>query len=820
MQRPAFLQLLTAALAHHHAAYAQDLAQSYLRERPRDLPVQLLLARALIQQGDSAAAIAVLEVITQTDPECFEAHRLLGDQLLKTPHLNQAALAYACAYVGDGQPTPPGLRLPEWASRLRQAYLALQTGDTVTAHPLLKQALSARPTPPLAAVLMVCAHWHAGDLVTARPLAEAYLTEWPNVVAFELCLAEALFKDRAYPQALRLLQAAAARDPAGQVAARHWGHSHPYTALWPNAPHFELPAPLPASLLHALGLNRLPGAVLPPTPPPQTQTEPQPTPAPAPPSDLADLHADLDDLAERLTGKRLTQQWYVILSARQPLLNKFGPEGLAQVETALNALLESVAQAHRLAGALMWVDDPASLRPWGLEPVEASNAWAVKALVAQWQAVCQQRGDSLAALLIVGGADVIPFHHLPNPTEDADADIPSDNPYAARDDNYLAPDWPVSRLPFGVNQSAAEVAHILHTWAGEHRALRPPAPEPWLLRLFRWLARLFERPLPPALTAASFGYSANVWHEAARAVFAVIGPPADLLTCPPLDTQQLGALAPARLSYFNLHGLEDSPEWYGQRAPSDPNHLPEYPVALRPADVRNSGHAPRLVFSAACYGANVWRKTVDEALCLRFLHCGTLAVVGSTKIAYGAVSAPLLGADLLGRLFWQNIVGGASAGVALQQAKTQFIREMHARQGYLDAEDQKTLLSFVLYGDPLARLAEPPSPAQQARQRAKASEAPPVSITDQAVSAAQLNERQVAELKQWVSRYLPAMRHADLLSAQTRAYTPAQAKTARPATRTVVTLSKTIRTNTRAHPHYARLTLDAHGQVIKLTVSR
>ena len=36
------------------------------------------------------------------------------------------------------------------------------------------------------------------------------------------------------------------------------------------------------------------------------------------------------------------------------------------------------------------------------------------------------------------------------------------------------------------------------------------------------------------------------------------------------------------------------------------------------------------------------------------------------------------------------------------QAKVDLVREMNRRQGYLDGEDQKTLISFVLYGDPLA----------------------------------------------------------------------------------------------------------------------
>ena len=81
-----------------------------------------------------------------------------------------------------------------------------------------------------------------------------------------------------------------------------------------------------------------------------------------------------------------------------------------------------------------------------------------------------------------------------------------------------------------------------------------------------------------------------------------------------------------------------------------------------------------------------------------------MAVVGSTCIAYGAVATPLVAADLLGNYFWQQMKGGRTAGEALMLAKIDMAREMIKRQGFLDAEDQKTLLSFVLYGDPLATL--------------------------------------------------------------------------------------------------------------------
>jgi hypothetical protein len=78
--------------------------------------------------------------------------------------------------------------------------------------------------------------------------------------------------------------------------------------------------------------------------------------------------------------------------------------------------------------------------------------------------------------------------------------------------------------------------------------------------------------------------------------------------------------------------------------------------------------------------------------------------LGSTKISYGSVTPPLIAADFLGRSFWENLSAGLPAGEALRRAKTDLATEMVKRQGYLDGEDQKTLISFVLYGDPLFML--------------------------------------------------------------------------------------------------------------------
>ncbi len=118
------------------------------------------------------------------------------------------------------------------------------------------------------------------------------------------------------------------------------------------------------------------------------------------------------------------------------------------------------------------------------------------------------------------------------------------------------------------------------------------------------------------------------------------------------------------------------------------------------------GATSRRLFSAKRAMACTSRTAcLDEAIALKFLEAGSLAIAGSTCMAYGSYGAmdnSLVAADLLGHSFWKFLKDGMPAGEALRQAKIYLASEMDRRQGYLDGLDQKTLISFVLYGDPLA----------------------------------------------------------------------------------------------------------------------
>lgn len=566
---------------------------------------------------------------------------------------------------------------------------------------------------------------------------------------------------------------------------------------------------------------------------------------------------------------------YVILSSRQALETQYGKSAAETIHTAMLNLAEAVKARKDWGSLLFYADEgstsgnchgstlPASL---GIKPARSGDPWSIKLALADLDAMLSKNGQMIGALLIVGGTEIIPFHHLPNPVDDADTDVPSDNPYGTRDDNYFAPEWPVGRMPGGDSREAQPLLNSLHAAALRHS--QAAQKKPWYTR---WWEILFNRFRPGAARFhSSLGYTAAIWRQASLNVFRPIGEDRAMLVSPPTqaktspdnpasigadghfsslvnrNTQTDVSLGPARLAYFNLHGMVDAVEWFGQCDPHDPSPGPDYPVALRPLDLALPNHnngstnkynedsSPIIVFSEACYGAHIQGRTIEQAISLKFLACGTHAVAGSTCIAYGSISAPLAAADLLGYSFWTYLSERYPAGEALRRAKINLAQEMHRRQGYLDGEDQKTLISFVLYGDPLAQALTTGKQAKSVFRTLK----PPVQInticdrSEDCVDGQSLAPEVMDYVKHVVSQYLPGMcdaslaltkEHSTCHSAAHNCPTHQMDSKIAPSQnpdRRVVTLSKQVQKGSGLHRHYARLTLDSQGKLVKLVVSR
>lgn len=525
---------------------------------------------------------------------------------------------------------------------------------------------------------------------------------------------------------------------------------------------------------------------------------------------------------------------YVIFSTEEGMVKQYGINTLDVLDKELQKLSQQIAKKPGWDALVFYPDSAACTEKYGLKPVESIDPWKLKLSLADLDRALGKKGEMIAAVLIVGGSEVVPFHHLPNPTDDMDALIASDNPYATLDSNYFVQDWPVGRLP---GESGPDAGLLLeqirqitrsHTRDGQGKG-RTVSADFWRrLQVFLAMRAMGGK-------KANFGYTAAVWQRSSVAVFRPIGEAQTLLASPPQSSGSLqrGKLNGTSLGYYNLHGLEDAPEWYGQRDVTDPTPGPDYPVAITPRDISGKSHSPQIVFSEACYGAHVEGKNADQSIALKFLSQGTQAMIGSSAAAYGSVSLPLIGADLLGNYFWKNLKAGNMVGAALMQAKVDLVREMMHRQGFLDGEDQKTLLSFILYGDPLTGTAL----TSQHQKTALRSHLHPAVKTicdrqEEGRPSIPVPGEVLKQVKAVVSEYLPGLESAEL--SVHHQYDDCDGKGHHCPTsqigaksahnggsgRTVVTIHKEVKIGPHKQQQYARVTLDQKGKVVKLALSR
>lgn len=867
--RPYLIKILEAAIAAKEYRFARQAALIWLSSYSGDLPVSLLRAKALIADGLERQALPLLKGLVQLDPEFCEAQVNLYRiyQRLGIPGEEEAL---SCAIALGGIPKDLHSKTPEdqkWSITLAEVRERLAEGDISLAVNNVQHILGMASHTPLSGVT----HLNALRMQENTPrhsllkLAEHYHQRWPDCLQFQLILAEILMEGGESERAVALLHRAAAHDVTGQVARRLWGAEHPYRNLWPAHMAAFILVQIPSTVAAHMGWNLLPRPAHPHPDRPDFENErgespdgestglDQPVRTSPPggeeapereresvrskspePETLASVESELDKVQE--AQKRANSEGrfpvYVIFTTQKGLQRKYGVETAGILDRNMRKLVAALRKRLDWGAILIYADEPGSMAQYGLKPVPADDAWKLKLALVDLDDALGKRGARIGAVLIVGGPDVVPFHYLPNPTDDSDAEVPSDNPYATRDENYFVPEWPVGRLPGGAGKDPGLLVSTLRAMIKVHLETKS-TPGNRLTALWRWVRELIQARRNQVKN--SFGYSAEVWKEVSGSIYRTIGDPRKLFTSPPDEIHRKKILPVTRLGYFNLHGVSDSAEWFGQRDPRNGDSGPEYPTALHPSDVVNGGHSPQVIFSEACYGANVLKKSIEEALALKFLASGSQAVIGSTVISYGSVTPPLNAADLLGKAFWQHFKEGFPTGEALRRAKISLATEMHERQGYLDGEDQKTLISFVLYGDPLAQekdllrmkfnktLSRAAMP-QEIKTVCDRVESPGTSEP--------IPNEVIANVKNIVEQYLPGMRDAQLCMSSEHAdccceghvcptsQLGSKTRVANPPDRKVVTLSKKMVRASNLHETFARVTLDKEGKVVKLSVSR
>lgn len=418
---------------------------------------------------------------------------------------------------------------------------------------------------------------------------------------------------------------------------------------------------------------------------------------------LADAGVVPRPLATATSGQ---PQMQVILTSRRMLTERYGADAFRAIDRRLKAL--AVALHRRgVPTYCAYFDDPAALqldRDLAFAPAAPDPA-SVRDLVRTMASGLEGRGQALGTLLLLGGDEVVPFHRLPNPIPDDDDVVLSDNPYASDDAGYVLPQRIVARIPNGADASPQLLLRQLDRMLEYHQTgtLRTAAAHE--------KSGLFGQMLSARRNQAQryAGYAAEIWSEPSREVLNALHTEATLETSPPLTdaTFTPGQFAGRRVIYLNLHGAAGLSGFYGQPNTIWPGAATRLPVALRPEQLVDLPLTGSLVLSEACYGAELAGRSVANSIPLRALFEGALAFVGATVNAYGTMTMPLAAADLLFQRMAIHLAHGLPLGVALHHARLEFAQTMYQRQGYLDDVDIKTLIEFLILGDPWALIARP-----------------------------------------------------------------------------------------------------------------
>lgn len=323
------------------------------------------------------------------------------------------------------------------------------------------------------------------------------------------------------------------------------------------------------------------------------------------------------------------------------------------------------------------VDDAQQMRTYGVDPVaDPADGKQNKEAI---DAICIRYPQAM--LVLLGGADIIPFQKLTDP--DTKKDILSDLPYAceaafSRDIlSFIEPTRMITRLPDVTGkpsyvEESARVAKFARVIIDAARRDTRPAGD-------------YTQP---------FAVSAEDWQiSKLPLVQALYGSKAELASYPP-DGGSWSQEQYNRLHhYFALYGDNDRQEWYADAALSTPAYWFEDGQAYLGEDL--------LLLSQVSCGAQLTpsreasRDTHTYSsypIANVYLENGAGAFLGSTCPVSNLPDNP---SNTLLRIFLSTLHQGATLGKALREARLG-VRNL---KNPPDAEALRTLAGYVVYGD-------------------------------------------------------------------------------------------------------------------------
>ncbi len=826
INRGTVVQLIVSALQNNRIVFGRQLAQKWLSFYPGDLSVQYYLAVFFQKENQLELATDVTRKLIETDPEYLTAHELFISLPISEEEKN---LSMACIHVLGGVTKNKNV-LPAWGPALRVVRKSIGKEKFDNAGDLMVRILSLKLDNPMINLFHLKSIYFQQDSNAIRNLAEIYHQKWQNTLFYKLILAEQLLESGEEEESVNLLHDCVAKDSAGQIARRLWGDQHVFLPLWPDELSIRFDFQVPGEVASDMGWNRLPeGKFEESNYVYDGQSEESDKSFSGSTRSKAFMEAEKEfqriaktikkDFSGKLDGRFPV---YVIMTTKTGIVQQYGDQTYNVINQTMSQINHVLQKKSGWDSLVFIPDDAKSQQKLNLAPITVIDPWKIKLAIHELDAILAKRGERIGAMLIVGGNEVVPFHRLPNPTDDIDDEIYSDNPYGSLDNNYFLTNWPLGRVIGEKGQDAGLLIQQLRQIVKFH--MQPKSMNKVWERIVRSFTNIFTYKY-----LSSFGYSASVWKKSSTNVYKALGESKSLYISPNSKKQSLTKqdLVSVDFGYFNLHGMVDRPEWFGQRDYLDPPGN-DYPVALSPDDLINNGKSPKVVLTEACYGAHVFGKNENESIALKYLSLGTNVVIGSTSTSYGSVAPPLIAADLFAQLFWQQIREGFLVGESFQRAKISFVQEMMKRQGYLDGEDQKTLIQFVYYGDPFFVYEGKEIQIKRVNLIERPEKIRTITDYKNGGSIMEIPEETMLKVKSSLKSYLPGLDNADVKmsrlqigsSRSGRSAGQKQNKTKVLSDKMVVTVRNPIQIHQNRYYQIARITFDKKGCVVKVAMSR
>ncbi len=761
INRTQMITLSNAAYQLDQYGEAKKVLVAWLHKYPNDLWIRYRLAIILYKLGEFENAIRLCELIVSEDPEFYEVWGLLAVLYPEMSTDRKLAEYRARKLQGDEEKKEQGLKA--LFRRDRQ-----QKQDEVT--------IENDEFDILTAVANARLILNDEDRVSSCRILNIYYRRWPKTIQFKLILGHVLNQMQRDDEGMAIIQSAVNSDITGQVGKRIWPDINPYRNLWVDPEQLCMdPAglKLPLDILQLAGMENMtflldeedaeklkrgntvrPSAADNEEKAPESEktsdegTDTESEPAPDPVSSGVEMRFDDQIFGEEkyklesssiisgkggiFGGKTFTRRnkneslpigeyiyklrsedaddrkpVYVIMSSVAGLNRKYGSNNKDFVNNEMHAVAEAVSNRKGWSAQVYYPDEFISVASTG------PTAKQIHQSLVKLDNTLREEGQMIGALLIVGGDDVVPFFSLKNPTGDSDTEVPSDAPYGAIDsDRCYEMQWPVGRVPGDGSKDPGLLLEQLRNIQDYHILQYSSQKTPEKQKK--------SAKKDTKKTGKCFGYTCAAWITPSTIVYKTIADSSTLSVCPATTSSNfpLSSFDSCDYAYFNLHGIKGQPNWYGQKKNDDTSSGPRIPVAMEINNVANIRNTPKVIFAECCYGAETPKRLENNCMSLHFLGKTTRVFVGSTTIAYGALNAELTAADLLGYLFWKHLLSGVSCGEAFRRAKKNLATEMEQKNGGLDAEIQKTLLSFVFYGDPLYTV-DPNADINDIMQRSK-----------------------------------------------------------------------------------------------------